>query len=327
MSKASTDFDSPWKDTLEWYFEPFIRLCFPEIHSAIDWSRSCQFLDKELQKVVRDAEIGRRFADKLVQVWLVNGQETWILIHVEVQGKREANFAQRMYTYNHRICDRYNRPVLSLAVLCDGSPRWRPTKFKSNILGCKVKFQFLMVKLLDYKQKWEELEQSDNPFATVIMAHIKSLETRRNQQQRQAWKMSLTRGLYEQGYQRQDVLNLFHFIDWVMKLPKGLEEAFLQEITEYEKERNMPYITSAERIGMERGRQEGRQEEAQKLLLRLLERRFTLSVVPTEVQYRLQKLSVEQLEELLDVALTVDSLEQLKLTMGNGEWGIENKIP
>ncbi|NEP63685.1 MAG: cytosolic protein, partial [Symploca sp. SIO2G7] len=64
MSKTSTDFDSPWKDTLEWYFEPFIRLCFPQIHSAIDWSRSCQFLDKELQKVVRDAQIGRRFADK-----------------------------------------------------------------------------------------------------------------------------------------------------------------------------------------------------------------------------------------------------------------------
>ncbi|NES00371.1 MAG: DUF4351 domain-containing protein, partial [Symploca sp. SIO1B1] len=173
-------------------------------------------------------------------------------------------------------------------------------------------FQFLMVKLLDYKEKWEELEQSNNPFATVIMAHIKSLETRKNQQQRQAWKMSLTRRLYEQGYQRQDVLNLFHFIDWVMKLPKGLEQAFLQEITEYEQEQNMPYITSAERIGMERGRQ----EEAQKLLLRLLERRFKLSV-PTEVQSRLQQLSVEQLEELLDVALTVDSLEQFQLRIEN----------
>jgi len=312
MSKASTDLDSPWKDTLEWYFEPFIRLCFPQINLAIDWSRSCQFLDKELQKVVRDAQVGRRFADKLVQVWLTNGQETWILIHVEVQGKQETNFAQRMYTYNHRIADRYNRQVLSLAVLCDGSPRWRPTKFKSNILGCKVKFQFLMVKLLDYKEKWEELEQSNNPFATVIMAHIKSLETRKNQEQRQAWKMSLTRRLYEQGYQRQDVLNLFHFIDWVMKLPKGLEQAFLQEITEYEQEQNMPYITSAERIGMERGRQ----EEAQRLLLRLLERRFKLSV-PTEVQSRLQQLSVEQLEELLDVALTVDSLEQFQLRIEN----------
>jgi len=306
MSKTSTDFDSPWKDTLEWYFEPFIRLCFPQIHTGIDWSYSCQFLDKELQKVVRDAETGRRFADKLVQVWMVNGQETWILIHVEVQGKRETNFAHRMYTYNHRIADRYNRSVLSLAVLCDGDSSWRPTKYSSEIFGCTIEFKFLMVKLLDYKEQWEELEQSINPFATVIMAHLKSQETRSNKQQRQAWKMSLTKRLYEQGYQRQDVLNLFHFIDWVMKLPQGLEQAFIQEITEYEKEQNMRYITSVERIGIERGRQ----EEAQKLLLRLLERRFKLSA-PTEVQDRLQKLSIEQLEGLIDVALTVDSWEQL----------------
>ncbi|NET59150.1 MAG: DUF4351 domain-containing protein [Symploca sp. SIO2E6] len=306
MSKTSTDFDSAWKDTLEWYFEPFIRLCFPQIHPAIDWSHSCQFLDKELQKVVRDAQIGRRFADKLVQVWLLNGQETWILIHVEVQGKRETNFAQRMYTYNHRISDRYNHPVLSLAVLCDGNPNWRPTKYSSETLGCTIDFKFLIAKLLDYKEQWEELEQSDNPFATVIMAHLKSQETRGNKQQRRAWKMSLTKRLYEEGYQRQDVLNLFHFIDWVMKLPKGLEQAFIEEITEYEKEQNMRYITSIERIGMERGRQEG----AQKLLLRLLEQRFRLSV-PTEVQYRLQRLSIEQLEGLMDVALAVDSWEQL----------------
>ncbi len=91
-----------------------------------------------------------------------------------------------------------------------------------------------------------------------------------------------------------------------MKLPKGLEQAFIQEITEYEKEQNMRYITSVERIGIERGRQ----EEAQKLLLRLLEQRFKLSV-PTEVQFRLQRLSIEQLEGLIDVVLTVDSWEQL----------------
>ncbi|NEP60392.1 MAG: DUF4351 domain-containing protein, partial [Symploca sp. SIO2G7] len=58
------------------------------------------------------------------------------------------------------------------------------------------------------------------------------------------------------------------------------------------------------------GRQEGRQEEAQRLLLRLLEQRFKLPV-PTEVHYRLQQLSIEQLENLLDVALTVNSWEQL----------------
>ncbi|UZQ54604.1 hypothetical protein OOK60_00570 [Trichothermofontia sichuanensis B231] len=36
------------------------------MHCAIDWSRPHEFLDTELQQVVRDASVGRRFADKLV---------------------------------------------------------------------------------------------------------------------------------------------------------------------------------------------------------------------------------------------------------------------
>jgi hypothetical protein len=31
-----------------------------------------------------------------------------------------------MYVYNYRLFDRYDRPVVSLAVLADASPTWRP---------------------------------------------------------------------------------------------------------------------------------------------------------------------------------------------------------
>jgi hypothetical protein len=40
--------------------------------------------------VVRDAELGRRLADKLVKVWRRDGEEVWVLIHIEVQGQVEA---------------------------------------------------------------------------------------------------------------------------------------------------------------------------------------------------------------------------------------------
>ncbi len=200
MRQAKTDFDSPWKDLLEWYFEAFMEFCFPAIHAQIDWSRPYEFLDKELQKIVRDADLGKRFADKLVKVWLRDGQELWLLCHIEVQGKKEAAFPLRMYRYNYRISDRYNHPVVSLAVLCDDNSRWRPTQFKQQILGCEIEFTFPIVKLLDYKQQWEMLEQSRNPFATVIMAHLKAQETRRDQRQRKLWKFTLIRQLYERRY-------------------------------------------------------------------------------------------------------------------------------
>ena len=52
----------------------------------IDWSQGYEFLDKELQQVVRDAEMGRRWADKLVKVRLKTGIEAFLYIHIEVQG-------------------------------------------------------------------------------------------------------------------------------------------------------------------------------------------------------------------------------------------------
>jgi hypothetical protein len=55
--------------------------------------------------------------------------------------------------------------------------------------GCEVNFKFSVVKLLDYQQNWQELEESSNPFATVVMAHLKAQETRGQQQERKTWKL------------------------------------------------------------------------------------------------------------------------------------------
>ena len=105
----STDYDSPWKEALDAYFEAFLALLFPEVHAQIDWSRGYESLDKEFQQVVREAEVGRRYVDKLVKVWTKDGVECWVLIHVEVQTTRDAEFPRRMYVYNYRVFDRYNR--------------------------------------------------------------------------------------------------------------------------------------------------------------------------------------------------------------------------
>ena len=94
------DYDSPWKEALDLYFEPFLALFFHQAHADVDWSRGYEVLDKELQQVVREGELGRRLVDKLVKVWLTEGQEQWVLVHVEVQTSEEADFAKRMYVYN-----------------------------------------------------------------------------------------------------------------------------------------------------------------------------------------------------------------------------------
>ncbi len=242
MSEPQTEFDSPWKQVLEGYFEDFLLFFLPQAHGEIEWSRGFEFLDKELQQVVRDAELGRRLADKLVKVWRTGGSEAWVLIHLEVQSQEETNFSERMFVYHYRIYDRYKRSVASLAVLGDERSSWRPNQFGYELWGSEVLFKFPVVKLLDYQQQWSALEASSNPFATVVMAHLKAQETRDDRSRGLEWKLAITKRLYEQGYERQDVLNLFQFIDWVMSLPEALEQEFQQEIQQLEEDLRMPYI-------------------------------------------------------------------------------------
>jgi hypothetical protein len=89
------------------------------------------------------------------------------------------------------------------------------------------------------------------------MAHLKTRATANDPENRYRWKMQLVRRLYQRGYQRKDILELFRFIDWVLILPPGLEKQFWDELEQYEEEANMPYVTSVERIGLERGREQG----------------------------------------------------------------------
>src|SRR5262249_29361644 len=272
------ELDSPWKEALEHFLKEFLALCFPEVHSGIDWGRGYQSLDKELQQIIRDAEIGKRLADKLFKVWEQNGREAWLLIHIEVQGRRERAFPERMYVYSYRIYEQHHRPVVSLAVLCDEQLNWRPDRFEYNKWGCQVRLRFPSVKVLDFRQKEAELEQSPNPFAAVILAQLKVLETRGSPQSRWQWKLRLVKALYDRGFSREQVRQLFRVLDWMLALPLELDESFREEVHRFEEERRMPYVTTIERLAKEEGREEGREqgrtETLQESILRLLKSKF-----------------------------------------------------
>jgi hypothetical protein len=63
LPPVKTDYDSPWKDILESYFQSALELCFPQIARQINWSKGVQLLSKEFQKIVRRSELGRRSVD------------------------------------------------------------------------------------------------------------------------------------------------------------------------------------------------------------------------------------------------------------------------
>lgn len=288
------EYDSPWKEILSAYFPDFMEFFFPDAYAGIDWSRGYNFLDKELRQVAREAKLGLKLADKLVRVWHKEGKEVWVLVHVEIQGEAQQGFAKRMYVYNYRIFDRHDRPVMSCAVLTDDQATWRPGRFAYDLWGCEVSFRFPTAKILDYASCWEDLEKSRNPFALTVMAHVKARETKGQHEERALWKWNLVRRLYEQGYKRKEIINLFRFIDWIMQLPEELDHRFWQQVEKYEEEISMQYVTSVERIGLKRGIEQGLHRgiqqgiqqgvilEAQEMVIEVLVTRFGV-VSPTVV--------------------------------------------
>lgn len=93
------------------------------------------FLDTELQQARRDAAVGPRRDDRLVRVWLVEGEEAWLLVHVEVQSQEVPGFPERMFVYNYRVFDDHKHEVISPAILGDERVGWRPDTYRRGLLG------------------------------------------------------------------------------------------------------------------------------------------------------------------------------------------------
>ena len=234
---------------------------FRAAHDAIDWAKGHEFLDKELHQVVRDAASGKKFVDLLVRVTGRDAAERLLYVHVEVQTQRDEAFASRMFTYHHRLIDRWGQAVASFAVLADDSPGWRPSQYRIDVLGCTHVFNFPTAKLLDFEggstadaaSGLAALKRQSNPFALVTAAHLSALRTRRNVGRRFAAKRELVRLLYEQGWERQRVIDLFAIIDSMLALPKELEHKVWKDCDEIERKTQMKYVTSVERLAIERG--------------------------------------------------------------------------
>jgi hypothetical protein len=112
--------------------------------------------------------------------------------------------------------------------------QWRPTAHGYEPWGCRVGLEFPVVKLLDYDEDSEGLKKNQNPFALVVLAHLQMLSTRHDPKQRLESKLALVRMFYERGYARQDILELFRFIDWAIVLPEELETDFADAVSRYE---------------------------------------------------------------------------------------------
>jgi hypothetical protein len=289
-----------------------MAFCFPIIHHDIDWDGGITFLDKELQQLLPDDEQGKQITDLLVQLHRYNGEENYFLIHIEIQGYSQDNFAQRLFLYNVRLMLGYSEPVVSLVIYTDADEDFRPAHYEVRYWNFYHEFGFPVVKLLDYGHHWEDLESDTNPFAALVIAQLKmhELQGRDKIEELASWKLRVLRLLVDRGLGRNEIVRLFRFVNSIMRLPEAREEQFKQEALQLmEEETIMPLLSPFEELAMRKGREEGREEGQQEILKLLLETRF--GTLEPELIQTLATLSTQQVKALVKTQAGFTSKDDL----------------
>jgi hypothetical protein len=272
-----SDYDSGWKEIIEIYFSQFVKFYYPELDKIIDYEKGYEFLDKELLEIITESNVGNREADKLVKVYLKSGEEKWILFHIEVQVQKAKDLAQRMYIYNYKIFEKYKKDVVSILILGDDNKTYRPSKYERKYEGCRLLFEYKLVKLIDYNKT--NLERNKNVFATITLSHLKALEAGSDKEKKKIFKLELVRKLRKKGYTIDELKNLHKFIDWLIRLPVEDEKEIKEEVKKIEEVIKMPMILTAERIAMEEGKKEGKKEGKFEVAKRMLKKGLDLKFI------------------------------------------------
>ena len=269
-------YDSAWKKIIEKLFKDFLEFFFPEIYQAIDFTKKIHFLDKELQEIAPDSNMGDRAADVLVKVHLKDGSLTYIciIIHIEVQSQPKPGFMERMFIYFYRGYDKKvdkDIPMISVAILADDNPNYRPDEYYFSLLGFELRMKIPVVKILDYKLKKElkdKLETAANPMAMIVKAQLKSHEVKKadNDTKFEVTK-ELIRQCYQHGYSKKDTHLVMNFFDWVIRLPESYKGRLKEVIRKIEEEFKMEYIPLWERDARKEGEKRGKKETAKQMLL------------------------------------------------------------
>jgi hypothetical protein len=172
--KPKPKYDILWKGMIENVMEDLLLFIDPDIGKELDLERGFEYLDKELAEMYPNPEkpSSTRIVDKLVKVYLRDGAERWMLLHVEVQANNDKNFARRMFEY-FRLFSKYGHPVAAIAVLTGKSGKEMPTVYEDRCLWMRARYEYKTLCIMDYPD--EMLKASTNPFAAVIMVAKESL--------------------------------------------------------------------------------------------------------------------------------------------------------
>ena len=267
-----TDYDGLWKKVISELFEEFVLLIDPDLYEVIDFKKGHSLLEQEFHQQAMDSKEGKKYVDKIVKVFLKDGTEKFILIHVEVQDKHDSNFSLRMFQYFYKIYDNHQKEIYAIALLTNPFNTVNAYPFRYSFFGTEITYQYHLYQFSE--EKLSTLETSSNPFATAIIAGIQLHLTKDDLKKRLEIKRKLLKNVlnYEKYPRELTITALFYFIDYLLHLPDELTKQLREDIIPIiekeadhmihsEKVETSPTLAEVlekyKREGVEKGRAEG----------------------------------------------------------------------
>jgi len=266
-------YDILWKGMIENVMEDLLLFVDPDIGKELDLERGFEYLDKELAEMYPDPEkpSNTRIVDKLVKVFLRDGSERWMLLHVEIQGNNDKNFARRMFEYFIRLFSKHGHPVAAIAVLTGKDGKEMPAAYEDSCLWMRARYEYKTLCITDYPD--EILMASMNPFAVVMMVakeallKVKGTDMQMDEKLLQQ-KVLMVRLLKERmaifGEKKTEAILSFLNNYVVFKKPETYRKFMEQTDAIFEKKNTMGVIEQLAEIKQQEARQEALEEGNQK---------------------------------------------------------------
>ena len=224
------DFDARWKELIYAFVEEFIQYFLPDLYEDVDFSVAPEFLEQELHKLFADEERkGKKISDKLIKVRLKNGEDSFILVHVEIEGDAPTSYPREVFKYYYRIYDRYETDITTLVIYVGDQVPLVHNVYNRNTYGTKLSFAF--TSYLVKSQNEVDLLASRNICALAVLANLYVLQSKHDYSKRYSFKRELLNLLLERNYSRKSIVDIFAFIRLLMLLPSELEQKLITEIS------------------------------------------------------------------------------------------------
>lgn len=280
-----------------------MRFFYPEAETLFDLEKGFEYLDKELEQLFPPEfdDYAPRYVDKLVKVFTRSGREEWILVHVEVQGYADPDFASRMFQYYYRILDKYAKPITAFAIFTDNNKGFKPSFYEHEFLGTRVYYGYNTCKIIE--QDDAELVSSNNPFAMTVLSAKIAITSKRDQH---LFDMSydISRQLLKMQMPKEKIRKVMNFLKYYIRFENpemfGKFESEISILTERSTTMGIEefLLDSAEKKGRREGREEGR-EEGMEIGIRNTAIKMKENGLAITLIANITGLSVEEIEKLM----------------------------